>query len=87
MAVFSGAKSEKYISFILEEMGLSRQGPTKLLCDSTAAKMMANYKKPIERPRKIEVMHFSLQECVDLKQVTLEKSELTYIYPILLPRL
>ena len=37
ISAVSGAKSEEYISSILEDLGLSRQVPTKLFCYNTSA--------------------------------------------------
>ena len=72
MAAVSGAKYEKYISSILEDMVFSKQGQTKTFFDLTTSTMMANSKKPIYRDIQIYVHHFPLQECVDTKQVILE---------------
>ena len=72
MASVSGAKYAKYISSILEDIVLSRKGPTKLFSESTAETIMQKSKKPKGRSIHIDVQHSLLQEWVDQKQVILE---------------
>ena len=51
MVAVYGAKSTKYLSYILEELGLSRYEPENLFCDSTESIIIENSNKPTERSK------------------------------------
>ena len=72
MASICGSKYAKYISSILEELLLPRQGPTQISCDKTEAIITENLKKPTEISRHIDVQYFILHEWVYLRQIILE---------------
>ena len=58
----SGDRSEIYISSIMEDLVLSRKGPTKYFCDNTEAINMKKYKKPKYMAINIDVKKFYLHE-------------------------
>ena len=68
----SGYKEAKYITFILEYLGLNNKLPNTLCCDNISSIMMANFKKTTGRAREIYTHTLYLQEWVGMGKLFLK---------------
>ena len=64
IAAVSAGKMSKHIRYILDDIGITQVGPTAIYEDNSAAILMANAGKPMERSRDIDIQYFALQEWV-----------------------
>ena len=70
MTYVSGADLEKYITYILKELGFRNEVPTILYCESMLSIIVDNYNNPIERSGHKYIQNIYQQEFfIPLKMV------------------